>query len=97
MSKTFVIGDIHGAYLALKQVLDRSNFNYKEDTLIQLGDIVDGNRPQWIDCMHELNNISNLILLRGNHDQWFVDYLNTGIANRAWISQGGVVTLDHLL
>jgi serine/threonine protein phosphatase 1 len=42
MSKTFVIGDIHGAYLALKQVLERSDFDYENDLLITIGDIVDG-------------------------------------------------------
>ena len=40
--RTFVIGDIHGGYLSLKQCLERSSFNYEEDTLISLGDICDG-------------------------------------------------------
>lgn len=40
--RTFTIGDIHGGYKALKQCLERSKFNYKEDHLIALGDIVDG-------------------------------------------------------
>jgi len=42
MSKTFVIGDIHGGYKALLQCFARSGFDYKKDKLICLGDITDG-------------------------------------------------------
>jgi hypothetical protein len=35
------MGDIHGAYKALKQCLKRSGFDFHKDMLIQLGDIVD--------------------------------------------------------
>jgi serine/threonine protein phosphatase 1 len=42
MSKRLCMGDIHGNYKALMQCLERSNFNYEEDTLIQLGDVCDG-------------------------------------------------------
>ena len=94
MNKIYVIGDIHGAYKALKQVLERSNFDYENDTLIQLGDIVDGYRPDWILCMRELQKIKNLILIRGNHDQWFVDYLAKGVPQTMWVNQGGQTTLD---
>lgn len=34
------MGDIHGAYKALQQCLERSKFNYENDKLIQLGDVV---------------------------------------------------------
>lgn len=37
--KTFAIGDIHGAHKALVQCLERSNFNKKEDTLIQSDEV----------------------------------------------------------
>jgi serine/threonine protein phosphatase 1 len=39
--KTFVIGDIHGGLKALVQVLERATVS-KNDTLIFLGDFVDG-------------------------------------------------------
>lgn len=38
-SREFVIGDIHGAYRALRQCLTRSDFNYDHDHLICLGDV----------------------------------------------------------
>ena len=40
--RTFVLGDCHGRFEALKQVLALSSFDYEEDKLIVLGDIVDG-------------------------------------------------------
>lgn len=52
MKKTFVIGDIHGAYDALLQCLERSEFDYESDRLICLGDICD-RRPHVKECVDE--------------------------------------------
>jgi len=51
--RTFVMGDIHGAYRALVQCLQRSGFDYQYDILIQLGDIVDGH-DEVFECVEEL-------------------------------------------
>lgn len=91
--KRFVVGDLHGNYKGLIQCLEKSNFNKEEDLLITLGDIVDG----WNEvdkCVDELLTIKNRIDIRGNHDQWFVDYYLTGKADRAWLSQGGQATFN---
>ena len=53
--KTFVIGDIHGALKALKQVLERANVS-DNDTLIFLGDFVDG----WSDAANVINFLIQL-------------------------------------
>ena len=74
--KTFVIGDIHGGYRALLEVLKNSNFDYEKDTLISLGDVVDG----WSEThlvIEELMKIKNLILLKGNHDDWAIKSICT--------------------
>ena len=39
--RTLVCGNIHGGYKSLLQIIERSNFNTKEDQLICLGDYVD--------------------------------------------------------
>ena len=65
--KRFVIGDIHGAAKALKDVLDKSLFDYDNDLLICLGDYVDG----WSESKEVIDillNVKNLIPLLGNHD-----------------------------
>lgn len=46
--RTFVIGDIHGAYKALVQFLEHSGFDYDNDRLIPIGDIADGSPPPGI-------------------------------------------------
>ena len=77
MSKTFVVGDIHGANIALEQCLERSGFNNEEDTLIQLGDVVDG-WSESFEAVEKLLTIKNLIAIRGNHDEWWRKYITEG-------------------
>ena len=88
--RTFALGDVHGNAKALKQVLDRSGFDFDNDTLIQLGDIVDG-YPDVYECFEILSTIRNLILIEGNHDNWFKEYLTTGISATKF-AQGGYGT-----
>ncbi len=87
----FVMGDIHGAYKALVQCLERSNFNKETDTLIQLGDVADG-WSEVYQCVEELLSIKNLISIKGNHDQWFLEYLLYKQHPILW-QQGGDGTL----
>jgi serine/threonine protein phosphatase 1 len=92
MPRTFVIGDIHGAYRALLQCLDRSHFDYSSDTLICLGDVCDG----WPDtklCIDELLKIRNLTYVIGNHDIWALNWMKSNKAEAIWTSQGGAATI----
>jgi serine/threonine protein phosphatase 1 len=54
--RTLVIGDIHGGLRALHQILERAKVTTK-DTLIFLGDYVDGwsQSPQVLDFIIDLN------------------------------------------
>lgn len=92
----FVIGDIHGAYKALLQCVERSKFDPKKDTLICLGDVVDG-WSQVVESIDYLKKVENLILIAGNHDQWAVDYLKTAATPQIWTSQGGKATLNAFI
>jgi serine/threonine protein phosphatase 1 len=91
-AKVFVAGDIHGCHKALLQCLERSNFNKEEDTLIQLGDVADGWNEVY-ECVEELLTIKNLIAIKGNHDDWFLDFILYGVQPVSW-QQGGVGTLS---
>lgn len=88
MSRTFVMGDIHGAHKALQQCLERSGFDPQKDTLIQLGDVCDG-YSYVKECVDILLGIPNLIALRGNHDAWFLKWMQTGSHPDNWL-QGGM-------
>lgn len=92
MPRTFVIGDIHGAYKALSQCLQRSRFDYEKDHLISLGDVCDG-WPETRQCIDELMKIKNLTYVFGNHDMWTLEWMQTGNTDDIWIRQGGEATI----
>lgn len=97
MSRTLVIGDIHGGLRALHQIIERADVS-KEDTLIFLGDYVDGwsQSPQVIDFLLDLNQKQNCIFIRGNHDELLLDWLkgNTKeIDEPMWFKHGGEATV----
>lgn len=91
--RTFVMGDIHGAFKALKECLEKSNFDYDSDKLICLGDIGDRS-PDVIECIDEILKIKNLVYIRGNHDQWLINWFSGENADPMWLCQGGKVTMD---
>jgi serine/threonine protein phosphatase 1 len=91
-SQTYVIGDIHGAFRALKQCLDKSKFNYGTDHLICLGDVCDG----WPDtklCIDELLKITNITYVIGNHDIWLMNWFHQKVAEDIWLKQGGTASV----
>lgn len=91
MSRTLVVGDIHGANKALVQCLQRCNFDNSTDTLISLGDVADGwsEVPESVDT---LLTIKNLIAIRGNHDVWCKQWFERGVSPDIWTQQGGSAT-----
>jgi len=91
--KTFVLGDIHGAYKALIQCFKRSAFDYHKDRLIALGDVCDRG-PDVRVCMDELMKIEHLDYILGNHDQWTLEWATSGVRDDDWLSQGGMATID---
>lgn len=99
--KRYVIGDIHGGYLALKQVLDRANFDYQNDKLICLGDVTDG-WPDVAESIEELMSIKNLEMCRGNHDDWTLQHLRATLKDpmtdsSIWTQQGGQATVNSYI
>jgi len=93
--RRLVMGDIHGAYKALKQCLHDSGFDYENDLLIQVGDVVD-RYPESFECVEELLKIKHLIALKGNHDDWFDEFAKTDFHPYFW-NHGGKATLASYL
>lgn len=75
--KRFVIGDIHGQYNQLEKVLKLCDFDFDNDLLITLGDIVDRGKD-WRLCLDILFKVKNRIDIRGNHDHAFYNYIING-------------------
>jgi len=101
-NRVLVMGDVHGGFKAMKHVLEVANFDYNNDTLICLGDVVDG-WSESKEVIDELLKITNLIYLLGNHDEWALEYYSGEfvingkvVINENWFYQGGKETIDSL-
>jgi len=71
---TYIMTDIHGHYSAMKKMFDKIGFSFN-DRMICAGDYIDRGPEsfemlQWMESPGE-----NVILVRGNHDEEFVYYV----------------------
>lgn len=90
--RTFVIGDIHGAYKAFLNCLKQANFDLHKDQLICLGDVCDRG-PDVSKAISHLLQIKNLIYILGNHDIWAIKWAESGKIPDGWMFQGGNETI----
>lgn len=93
-SRTFVIGDIHGALRAIQQLMEKINLR-PQDKLIFLGDYVDGwsESAQVITFLLELDEKYNCIFIKGNHDVLCEAWLNNSLQDKTWLFNGGSSTI----
>ena len=75
--RVLVVGDIHGCYYQLIQLLQESNYNHNDDLLISVGDIVrKGPKTQEVVNFFQKNNI---LAIRGNNEERLLnDIFNEG-------------------
>ena len=94
MKRTLVVGDIHGALKALKQVFDKARLT-SDDQLIFLGDYVDGwsESAQTVQYLMDLSKTQSCIFIKGNHDEWCEQWLRTGEGDSEWLIHGGQSTV----
>lgn len=96
VDKIYIIGDIHGCLEMLERLLDKIDWNPTNDRLIFLGDYIDRgkNSKGVIDLLLEISKSSSLVqFLIGNHENIFLEYLNTGRI-MGFILNGGDATLE---
>ncbi len=89
--RTIVIGDIHGCYDELKDLIEtletEGEYNKGIDKLVFLGDYIDrGDKSkQVIEFIRNLQmNNDNVIALMGNHEDMLLSYLDNGDENWEW-------------
>lgn len=91
----YVLGDVHGNFRALQQVLDQAPLE-PGDTLICIGDYVDG-WPESFEVVDKLLELEgqgiDVLQLLGNHDEWCLDWFTKGFTPNIWTSQGGRATI----
>lgn len=96
MNRHLVIGDIHGGYTPLLQVLERCNYDSAKDLIIVLGDLCDSfnknETPRVLDIL--IDDIPHLILIRGNHDLYLEDWLRNRYHRMDWLGMGGKTTIQ---
>ena len=98
MKRRIGIGDIHGAILPLRQVIEKVKPTL-DDEFYFLGDYVDGWNftEETIDYLINFQRQWNSIFLLGNHDEWAKSFLHNGYAKRNWLNNGGNGTRNTLL
>lgn len=94
MNRTFVIGDIHGAFKALQQIIERASVK-ENDRLIFLGDFVDGWSQSFevIQYLLHLEKKMKCIFIKGNHDLWCQQWLEKSIHADTWSLKEGSATV----
>lgn len=94
--RTFVVGDIHGGYKALKQVFQKVPFS-ENDQFIFLGDYVDGwSEPvETVSFLIDFSNEYHCVFLKGNHDELLQSYMKTKNALPLWLVHGGASTKER--
>lgn len=94
--KTLVIGDTHGCLDELQILLDSAAPNLTNDRLILLGDYIDRG-PKSYELLEYLQVLQNtygrnrVVMLRGNHEQMAIDYMNKYDSNWFWNGGKGTV------
>lgn len=80
----FVIGDVHGRRKQLRQLLEWLPVKFGADSLIILGDLIDRGEdaPGAVADAIDLAR-GGAIVLRGNHEQMLLDFLDEGA--RLWL------------
>ena len=92
--RKIVIGDIHGALRALGPLIEQIGVR-TDDTLIFLGDFVDGwsNAAQVIDYLLVLEKKMSCVFIKGNHDAWCQQWLMGNMPDSEWLLHGGRETI----
>lgn len=104
-NRIFVISDIHGHYIELmhlyKKIISEGDFKPEKDTLITIGDMVDGG-PDTKKVINQLmaweKKYPHWVFLYGNHEDLMLDALIGHQKNYGdfylWFNQGGKATVD---
>lgn len=69
--RLFVVGDLHGCYTLLMNRLEELEFNFQQDLLVSVGDLVDRGQEN-LECLSLINE-PWFKAIRGNHEQMCIE------------------------
>ena len=98
MPKLFVVSDIHSFMMPMVMALNDKGFepNNPGHLLIICGDLFDRG-PDTVKLINYINNLTNIILIRGNHEDLMEEMWNRGYAQTHDISNGTLRTANDIL
>jgi serine/threonine protein phosphatase 1 len=86
--RDFVIGDLHGAYSVLLNLLDNLKFDGEKDRLFSVGDLVDRGPDSFL-CLQLLKEPWFHCVL-ANHEQMMLEAFKGGYMGQFWFRNGGM-------
>ena len=93
VGRDFVVGDVHGMFPALDELLERADFDARSDRLFSVGDLIDRG-PRSHEALEWLSK-PWFHAVRGNHEQFLLESDDPSTRN-LWIRHnGGVWWLDR--
>ncbi|GLR62906.1 metallophosphoesterase [Marinospirillum insulare] len=88
LGRDFVVGDLHGYYAELMQALEQVSFDFTQDRLLAVGDLINRG-PDSYKCL-QLVNEPWFFSVQGNHERLMVHSLAGSLAAyKAWQKHGG--------
>lgn len=95
--KIFVASDIHSFFTAFKKELDKKGFeaNNPEHLLVICGDVFDRG-PESKEVYEYLNSLTNVVLVKGNHELLMEEVWQRGHCERRDISNGTLRTIADM-
>lgn len=92
--RLIAIGDIHGCSVALHALLEAMKPE-PNDIVVTLGDYVDRGPDSSgvVDQLIDLGTRTQLIALKGNHEEMMLEVMNHGKPHHDWFRYGGDTTL----
>lgn len=98
LNRIIAIGDVHGCYYTLEDLIAKVDIDFERDIVIFLGDYID--RGKWpvkvVNKIIELQerHPNNIIALKGNHEDMCARFFRDH--NRCWTWNGYEVTYEQL-
>ena len=92
-TRTLVISDIHGEYERLMSVLNKADYKPNKDKIVFLGDYIDRG-PDSYNVVRYIRQLKgkykdNVVLLKGNHEDLALKFLNKEIDKMLFHYNGG--------
>lgn len=96
MGRVIAIGDIHGCYHTMKNLLSKVSYSSETDTLVFIGDYIDRGYYSYevVSTLRRLRQqagADKVICLRGNHEQMAIEAFTKGDRS-LWHYNGGYST-----